>query len=480
MRRPSVLALILFAACAGGCRDERAPATGSTLEATLVDRDGDAALEPGPGERLIERTELAPRSPARRELGRFAQLSDAHVRDEESPARLPFLDRLGAPFTAAFRPQEALSAAVLDAAVRSLNALRPQAVVVTGDLIDSAQRNELEQALAVLRGGWVDPDSGARGYSGVQAAGNADPSYYRPDVDSPRHPGLLDRGQRRFRAAGLRAPWYPVVGNHEVLVQGVVAPTRRLRSVAVGSRVLARPDEDLPATGREPSPALVDRLLVAGLPGETVRTPADSGRRQLSPRALIGRLRPGERGPLLDYSFALAPGLRGIVLDLARRDSGESGLLRPSQRRILERELRRVDAAGALAVVFSHQPIASSEGGQAALHVLDRHTSVIAAVSGHTHRNSVVPRRTQRGGYWLIGTASLADHPQQTRAFRLVETASAGRALETWMIDHAGGPLAGPARELAFIDAQGGRPAGNAGGAGDRNARLFVPRRARR
>ena len=398
------------------------------------------------------------------------------MRDEESPARLPFLDRLGAPFTAAFRPQEALSPAVLDAAVRSLNAQRPQAVVVTGDLIDSAQGNELEQALAVLRGGWVDPDSGARGYSGVQAAGNADPSYYRPDVDSPRHPGLLDRAQRRFRAAGLRARWYPVIGNHELLVQGVVAPTSRLRSVAVGSRVLARPDDDLPAPGSEPSPALVDRLLAGGLPGETVPTPADADRRQLSSQELIGRVRPGARGPLLDYSFALAPRLRGIVLDLARRDKGAEGLVRPSQRRFLEHELRRAEAAGALAVVFSHQPIATSAGGRSALAVLDRHASVVAAVSGHTHRNSIAPRRTARGGYWLIGTASLADHPQQTRAFRLVETASGARALETWMVDHAGGPLAGPARELAFIDAQGGRPGGNAGAASDRNARLFVPR----
>ena len=50
------------------------------------------------------------------------------------------------------------------------------------------------------------------------------------------------------------------------------------------------------------------------------------------------------------------------------------------------------------------------------------------------------------------------------------------------MLDHDGRGLAGVARELAFLDAQGGRPQGFAGAPADRNARLFVPalRRPRR
>ena len=47
--------------------------------------------------------------------------------------------------------------------------------------------------------------------------------------------------------------------------------------------------------------------------------------------------------------------------------------------------------------------------------------------------------------------------------------------METWMVDQDGRGLAGSARELAFLDAQGGRPTGKAGSAADRNARLFVP-----
>ena len=42
------------------------------------------------------------------------------------------------------------------------------------------------------------------------------------------------------------------------------------------------------------------------------------------------------------------------------------------------------------------------------------------------------------------------------------------------MVDHDGRGLAGDARELAYLDAQGGRPQEFAGGASDRNVRLFV------
>ena len=42
------------------------------------------------------------------------------------------------------------------------------------------------------------------------------------------------------------------------------------------------------------------------------------------------------------------------------------------------------------------------------------------------------------------------------------------------MVDHDGGGLAGVSRELAYLDAQGGRPAHFAGKPADRNTRLFL------
>jgi hypothetical protein len=101
MRRAVALLALALAGCGGGAAAS-APPPGSTLRATLADPDGDGFLAPGPGEPLIDRGgHVRPGAT----LATFAQLTDTHVRDEESPARVPFLDRLGAPFTSTFRPQ---------------------------------------------------------------------------------------------------------------------------------------------------------------------------------------------------------------------------------------------------------------------------------------------------------------------------------------------------------------------------------------
>ncbi len=464
MRRLALILMVVVAGCGGDEPARTAPAT-STLDATLVDRDGDGFLERGPGEPLT-----GPQGG--RVLATFGQITDAHVRDEESPARVPFLDRLGAPLNSTFRPQEAFSAQVLDAAVRALARERPQALVVTGDLVDSAQENELDQALAVLAGDVVDPDSGGPGYDGVQAASNPDPFYFRPDNDAPRHPGALAAAQRRFRAAGLDAPWYPAVGNHDVLVQGEVPATEAIEQVATGDRLVTGLDPSFQPTtlAEEDAPAAVNALLTQGeVFGRAETVPADTTRRHLEPAELVDRLaaaagvRPASPGRL-DYVFELAPGVRGVVLDTADRGGGSRGVVTAEQVAWLRRQL-----TGDWLVVFAHNPLEASDGGEAALAVLDAAPRMVAVVSGNRHRNTIEPR----DDYWLVGTASLADFPQQARMFRL-RKAPGGAVLETWMVDHDGRGLAGSARQLAYLDAQGGRPHGFAGRRGDRNARLHV------
>jgi 3',5'-cyclic AMP phosphodiesterase CpdA len=431
---------------------------------------------------LLDRTELARAARPVRTIATFAQLADAHVVDPQSPARVPFLDRLGPPFQSTFRPQETLTGQVLAAMVRSLNKLRPDAVVETGDLVDNDQANEYSEALAVLHGGLVRPDSGGRGYQGVQSASDGDPLYYRPAIDAPRHPDLLRRAAQPFRSPGLRAPWFPVVGNHEVLVQGIVPPTPRTDAIATGSSRVVEldPGVALPSESQL-SDAAVNRLLGYGLPGPSVNTTPDPRRRELGATDAVRRLISASghgriNNGLLDYTFDIGPWARAIVLDATRRTGGSTGLIRPAQVTWLRTQLHA--AGNRWVVVFTHQPLIASEGGQQALALLDRDARVVAAVAGHTHRNSIEPRRSAAGGYWLITTASLIDYPQQARAFQLVATAGGGIAIDTWMVDHGSGDgLAQTSLALSFLDWQGGRPSGFAGSPRDRNVRLFLPRR---
>jgi 3',5'-cyclic AMP phosphodiesterase CpdA len=480
-RRPTtpclrVVALtLLLAAVLAGCGDApaaRSGAGGSTLDATWRDPTGSGELVRGAGEAPVDRTDLGPRvdAGAGSELARFGLLTDAHVRDEESPARAAFLDRLGPPFTPTFRPQEALTTQVLAGALRALRSQRPRQIVEAGDLIDNAQADELDEALAVLRGGPVDPDSGAPGYTGLQEPDNPDPFYYRPDVDPPVHPGLLDTAQRAFRSPGAGVPWLPVLGNHDWLVAGEVRPTARLDAVATGDRAVVDVDAEAAVDElgtRTPSAEAIDRLIGGGLPGREIAVPADPERRLLSRQEVVDRLRAasgvGGSGPDLDYVEDLGPRVRLIVLDTEAGD----GTLTPAQSTWMRAQL---EASGERWVLLAtHRPLRD-----AVLSQLAAFPRVVAVLNGHTHRSSIEPYRLAgTRGFWLIGTASLADWPQQARMLSLRETAGGGVVLTTWMVDPDGSGLVGTARELAYLDAQGGRPAGDAGAPRDRNARLF-------
>jgi 3',5'-cyclic AMP phosphodiesterase CpdA len=475
----------------GGCGGSRsgAAASGSTLVSTWRDPVGDAQLRVGPGEPLIPRVELGPRAAPVGVLATLAHVTDAHVLDASSPARVTFLDRLGPPFESTFRPQEALTASVLAGAVAAVRALRPSLVIQGGDLIDNDQSNELACALRVLRGGVVRPGSGRDGYYGVQSTVDPDPFYYRPDVDAPQHPGLLRASVRPFFSRGLGAPWLPVLGDHDALVAGELVPTVTTAALAVGDRALwdlprgvAPPPGVRLTTGPggspdgPPQPVLVDQLLTEALRGPTVRVPPDPARREMSFDEAVARLRAAAGSPVvsgaLNYVVDVGSRVRLIVLDLVRRAGGSGGLVVPGQASWLTEQLA---AAGERwVIVVSHQPLESSAGGDALLSLLDRAPRVIATLAGHTHRNRIVARAGTGGGYWQITTASLVDYPQQARALRVIGTAGGGVAIQTWMLDHVlPGSLGSISRELSFIDAQGGRPQGFAGAHRDRNVTLY-------
>jgi Calcineurin-like phosphoesterase len=483
----------ILAGCGSGAGATPA-ASGSTLDSTWSDPVGDGQLRVGPGEPLRERSELGPIASPTATLARLAHVTDAHVLDASSPARVTFLDRLGPPFQSTFRPQETLTTQVLAGAGVALRSLAPQLVIQGGDLIDNDQDNELEHALAVLRGGLVDPGSGRLGYYGVQQASDTDPFYYRPAVDAPLHPELLRDAVRRFVSAGVGAPVYPVLGDHDALVAGTLAPTALTRALAIGDHALWDLPRGLkvpaglrsaPATAPDgpPDPAAVDELLAQALRGPVVHVPPDSARRELSFGDVISRLDasggPGTAalpGPRLDYVLDVGAHVRLVVLDIVRRDGGSGGAVDPAQPPWLQQQLAA--AGDRWVIVVTHQPIASSAAGEQLFAVMDQAPRVIAALNGHTHRNQIVARQTPVGGYWLITTASLIDYPQQARALTIEATRGGGVAIRTWMLDHVDGVGTGPSglgrisRQLAYLDAQGGRPEGFAGSPGDRNVIL--------
>ena len=124
-------ALILLLLAVGGASAHTPVPTGRTI----VDRTDDNRLEHGPAEPIWIRTELAQHgsggAPAR--LIHFAQMTDTQLVDEESPARVEFVDKIGPPYEAAYRPQEGLLPMVLAQEVRAVRAEKPELVMVTGD-----------------------------------------------------------------------------------------------------------------------------------------------------------------------------------------------------------------------------------------------------------------------------------------------------------------------------------------------------------
>jgi uncharacterized repeat protein (TIGR01451 family) len=228
-------------------------------------------------------TAQAGRETRRTSLAYFGQLSDFQLADEESPARVEFVDP-GA--SSAWRPQEAFHPFVVDATIRQMNNFAPASpvpqgdttgnsmdfVLTTGDQADNQQRNEVTWVRELLEGGTptsfgsgasdpafyspMNPDfvskpscpaflaqeggsaaaAAAEGaaYTGVQDYDDypaamppgPQPAYYDPDQPLgqwstwPQWTGLLDRAQQPFTPAGLDVPSYWANGNHDVLVQG--------------------------------------------------------------------------------------------------------------------------------------------------------------------------------------------------------------------------------------------------------------------
>ena len=337
---------------------------------------------------------------------------------------------------------------------------------VTGDITDNAQRNELQLGDdAARRRRASTPDSGAPGYRGVQAGGNPDPFYYRPDVDPPRHPGLLAQAQRPVTSPGLDAPWY--------------GPARQPRRPAAGRAAARRPrrTRSRRATGSSPrstrargcrdaatTEEAVDALLGAAEGGRAITVPADPDRRHLDPTGLVTELahgRPTRTPDRADHVVDFGEDVRFVLLDLTNRAGGQAPV---------------TDAGAARLAATTQLDDARATGGPR--HPPARRRTRCSPSSTATRTSSprstatgTATASTPRGGYWIVGTSSLADHPMQSRMVR------AARARDRDVDGRPGRPRASPAPPASSRSStpRAAAPRATRAAPADRNARLYLP-----
>ncbi len=432
-----------------------------------------------------------------RPLIAFAQLSDVHVVDAQSPLRVEYSDRLDDPspfpptlFSSAYRPQEVLSGQVADAMVRRINKIgvgpvtgKPLSLAIqTGDNSDNSQLNEVRWNIQLLNGARVRVDSGDLSkFEGVADANSTyyDPAYYHPHgtpagkVDDvyrrrygfPTVPGLLDAARRPFRAQGLNVPWFSVFGNHDGLVQGNFPQNLQLSQIATGPLKLVSPPAGL-------SPAELLNSLITGdmlrliqslalTPSVRAVTP-DSNRRLLTRQQVIEQhfVHGDGHGFTADnrargtayYTFDRGA-CRFIVLDTVNPNGYADGSIDETQFAWLKNVL--ATSRGRAVMIFSHHTSSTMSNilvatggdrearvnGSKVLERLLSHSNVIAWINGHTHRNQITAhKRPGGGGLWEINTASHIDWPQQSRLLEVCDNRDGTLSIFATMVDHAGPP----------------------------------------
>jgi metallophosphoesterase (TIGR03767 family) len=423
-----------------------------------------------------------------RSIAHLIHISDIHICDAQSPARVEALDRFAdphnplsklIPLVGTYRAQEILTAQTFEALIRKINAISHgvmcdrlvDAVVITGDVTDNAQQNELKWYLDILHGKLVIPDSGdLTKWEGASTtnAHRYDPSYWNPEGtppgcedDFPRArygfpeiKGLTEAIRAPFIAQGLQHRWFSTHGNHDALLQGTVPPNEELRSFATGDQRLRglKPETDLvtlfstfnevgPANYPNPETVITEKVTPDLQRGFNSRTQWNEI------HTTCGHDHGYRAGQTEKYWARDIENLRMISLDTVNHNGGWQGSLSREQFEWLERELQNPDPH--YFVILSHHPAGDlfnlydpnnegRVGEKEVVELLLAEPRVILWLAGHRHQHKIdLYTANDSTGFWHIETASNIDWPQQGRAIEILETESEV-LIVTHVFDHLG------------------------------------------
>ncbi|MCX2698818.1 TIGR03767 family metallophosphoesterase [Ochrobactrum chromiisoli] len=463
------------------------------------------------------------REKSRKALVSFVQITDLHIIDASSPGHTAFMRQYagpngnidGAPLVNAWRPQETLTVHVLDAMIRRLNALSKGPVsgrkfdfaISTGDSADTRAMHELETVLSLLNGEWAVMSASGTEYVGVQSNHGLSEEtydvYWHPEPTSngykadlwkrafgyPEVEGFLAAISQPVKAEGFKMPWYSGFGNHDQLDYGVFGAgniTDLISAQSVSNRVITALPKTMPpemfiGAVTQGTNAQIQELM-STLP--TMETVASINRRPFSKEEFIqkhldaaGAYGPVGHGFSTDnlaqqtayYTFNMADGVIGIMLDSTNPNGGPDGSLDTPQAEWLERQLTEnsskyyatdgsiVNSANkdAIVVIFSHhnsitfdnlkrapagQPDNTRIGGAEFIALLSRFPNVVLWVNGHTHCNRIWshydPRNNQHG-FWEVNTAAHIDYPQQSRTIEIFDNRDGTLSIFGTIIDHS-------------------------------------------